>query len=44
MTLMLLKATDKPLLEHGMAQRRPDYAEYVRRTSGVVPLRPERGD
>jgi len=42
MTWLLAKGTGKPLLEKDMADRRPGYAEYVRRTSGFVPLPPRR--
>lgn len=42
MTLLLVKGTGKPLLEKDIAQRRPGYAEYVRRTSGFFPLPPKR--
>jgi len=42
MTWLLARGTGKPLLEKGMAERRPGYAEYVRRTSGFVPLPPKR--
>jgi steroid 5-alpha reductase family enzyme len=35
-------ATGKPLLEKGMAKRKPAYAAYVARTSGFVPLPPRR--
>ncbi len=41
MTWLLAKGTGKPLLEKDMASRRPGYAEYVRRTSGFVPLPPK---
>ena len=40
MTWLLAKGTGKPLLEKDMAERRPGYADYVRRTSGFVPLPP----
>lgn len=40
MTLLLAKGTGKPLLEKDIVSRRPAYAEYVRRTSGFVPLPP----
>jgi steroid 5-alpha reductase family enzyme len=40
MTYTLANGTGKPLLEKGMAERRPGYAEYVRRTSGFIPWRP----
>ncbi|MGZ4438005.1 MAG: DUF1295 domain-containing protein [Nocardioidaceae bacterium] len=42
MTWLLANGTGKPLLEQGMASRRPGYADYVRRTSGFVPLPPKR--
>ena len=42
MTWLLAKGTGKPLLEKDMADRRPGYADYVRRTSGFVPLPPKR--
>ena len=38
MTWLLARGTGKPLLEKDIAERRPGYAEYVRRTSGFVPL------
>jgi steroid 5-alpha reductase family enzyme len=40
MTWLLVKGTGKPLLEKGMASRRPGYEEYVARTSGFLPLPP----
>lgn len=40
MTWLLARGTGKPLLEKDIAERRPEYAEYVRRTSGFVPLPP----
>jgi steroid 5-alpha reductase family enzyme len=42
MTWLLARGTGKPLLEKDMASRRPDYADYVRRTSGFVPLPPKK--
>ncbi len=42
MTWLLARGTGKPLLERGIGQRRPGYAEYVRRTSGFFPLPPRR--
>ncbi len=42
MTWLLARGTGKPLLESGMAARRPGYDDYVRRTSGFVPLPPRR--
>ena len=41
-TWLLARGTGKPLLERGLAQRRPGYADYVRRTSGFVPLPPRK--
>ncbi|KOV79949.1 DUF1295 domain-containing protein [Nocardia sp. NRRL S-836] len=40
MTWLLAKGTGKPLLERDIVARRPGYAEYVRRTSGFVPMPP----
>ena len=40
MTWTLVAKTGRPMLEHEMEMRRPGYAEYVRRTSGFVPLPP----
>jgi steroid 5-alpha reductase family enzyme len=42
MTWLLARGTGKPLLEKDMASRRPGYADYVRRTSGFVPLPPKK--
>ena len=42
MTWTLTRKTGKPLLEAGMAERRPGYAGYVRRTSGFFPWPPKR--
>ncbi len=44
MTFTLARGTGKPLLERGMAQRRPGYVDYVERTSGFVPWPPKSGD
>jgi steroid 5-alpha reductase family enzyme len=41
MTFTLARGTGKPLLERGMAKRRPGYAEYVDRTSGFIPWPPK---
>jgi len=41
MTLFLVFGTGKALLEKGMADRRPGYTDYVRRTSGFFPLPPK---
>jgi len=42
MSGLLAKGTGKPLLEKDMASRRPGYVDYVRRTSGFVPLPPRK--
>ena len=42
MTWTLTRKTGKPLLEQGMADRRPGYADYVARTSGFFPRPPKR--
>jgi steroid 5-alpha reductase family enzyme len=41
-TVILVRGTGKPLLESTIGLRRPGYAEYVRRTSGFIPLPPRR--
>ncbi|MBE9373827.1 DUF1295 domain-containing protein [Saccharopolyspora sp. HNM0983] len=42
MTWLLARGSGKPLLERALRQNRPGYAEYVRRTSGFVPVPPKR--
>jgi steroid 5-alpha reductase family enzyme len=42
MTLLLTRISGVPLLERRMARTRPGYAEYMRRTSGFIPLPPRR--
>jgi steroid 5-alpha reductase family enzyme len=42
MTYLLTKGTGADLLERTIADRRPGYADYVRRTSGFVPLPPRK--
>ncbi|MBA3991359.1 MAG: DUF1295 domain-containing protein, partial [Propionibacteriales bacterium] len=42
MTWLLAKGTGKPLLEKDMDERRPGYTDYVRRTSGFIPLPPRK--
>lgn len=41
-TFTLTRWSGKPMLEAGMARRRPGYADYVKRTSGFVPMPPKR--
>ncbi len=40
MTFLLAKGTGKPTLEKDMDKRRPGYTDYIRRTSGFLPLPP----
>ena len=42
MSWLLIKGTGAALTEKGMAERRPAYADYIRRTSGFVPRPPRR--
>jgi steroid 5-alpha reductase family enzyme len=43
MTILLVRVSGKGLLEKDIGERRPAYADYVRRTSGFIP-RPPRHD
>lgn len=40
MSILLIRVSGKALLERDMARRRPQYADYVERTSGFLPLPP----
>jgi len=40
MTILLLRVSGLALLEETIAERRPAYADYIRRTSAFVPLPP----
>ncbi|MBB1156423.1 MULTISPECIES: DUF1295 domain-containing protein [Amycolatopsis] len=42
MTFTLARGTGKPMLEKGMRQTRPGYADYIARTSGFLPLPPKK--
>ena len=42
MTYLLMRVSGVPMLERGMAKRRPGYEDYVRRTSAFFP-RPPKG-
>ena len=42
LTFTLTRWSGKPLLERGMAESRPSYADYVTRTSGFIPWFPKR--
>jgi steroid 5-alpha reductase family enzyme len=41
MTFFLTRVSGVPLLERRMAQTRPGYAEYMKRTSAFIPMRPK---
>ncbi|MFC0588747.1 DUF1295 domain-containing protein [Novosphingobium aquiterrae] len=43
LTFTLTRWSGKPLLEKGLARTRPDYADYVARTSGFIPWPPKQG-
>jgi len=42
MTALLAKGSGKPVLERDLLDRRPAYADYIRRTSGFFPWPPRR--
>ena len=42
MSFLLIKGTGAALLERDISDRRPKYADYIRRTSGFLPLPPKR--
>jgi steroid 5-alpha reductase family enzyme len=42
MSTLLIRVSGKALLERDMAQRRPEYADYIQRTSGFFPWPPQR--
>ncbi len=44
LTWTLVRGTGKATLEPALARSKPGYADYVRRTSGFVPLPPRRRD
>ena len=43
MVWFLSAKTGKPLLERQLAETKPGYADYMRRTSGFFPLPPREG-
>jgi len=43
MSFFLLRVSGVPLMEKGLAERKPDYADYVARTSPFFPWPPKRG-
>lgn len=42
MAYLLMRVSGVPLLERGMSERRPGYADYIRRTSAFFPRPPRR--
>jgi steroid 5-alpha reductase family enzyme len=42
MTWLLVGFTGKPWLDEHMKKRRPEYADYIARTSGFIPMPPKR--
>jgi steroid 5-alpha reductase family enzyme len=40
MTLLLVRVSGKAMLERDIGKRRPEYADYIKRTSGFFPLPP----
>ena len=42
MTFLLLRVSGVAMLERSLRRRKPDYADYVARTSVFVPLPPRR--
>ncbi|MCB9478549.1 MAG: DUF1295 domain-containing protein [Deltaproteobacteria bacterium] len=42
MTFLLLRVSGVSLLEKGMVERRPQYADYIRRTSAFIPMPPKK--
>jgi steroid 5-alpha reductase family enzyme len=42
MTWLLAGKTGRPLMDAHMVSTRPEYADYIRRTSGFVPWPPRR--
>jgi steroid 5-alpha reductase family enzyme len=42
MTVLLTRVSGKAMLERDIAQRRPEYADYIERTSGFFPRPPKR--
>ena len=41
LTFTLTRWSGKPMLERGLCKSRPDYADYVQRTSGFIPWPPK---
>jgi steroid 5-alpha reductase family enzyme len=43
MSVLLIKVSGVPMLEHSIAKRRPGYTEYIKRTSSFLPRPPKKG-
>jgi steroid 5-alpha reductase family enzyme len=43
MSTLLIRVSGAALLEKDISERRPQYADYIKRTSGFFPLPPKRG-
>jgi steroid 5-alpha reductase family enzyme len=43
MTFLLVRVSGAALLEKSLRKRKPEYEDYVRRTSGFVPRPPKAG-
>ena len=43
MSALLIRVSGAALLEKDISERRPQYADYIKRTSGFFPWRPRRG-
>ena len=43
MSTLLIRVSGAALLERDIAERRPRYADYIKRTSGFFPRPPRRG-
>ena len=43
MSVLLMRVSGVPMLEHSIAKRRPGYAEYIKKTSSFFPRPPKRG-
>ena len=44
MSALLIRVSGAALLEKDIGDRRPGYADYIKRTSGFIPLPPRRGE
>jgi steroid 5-alpha reductase family enzyme len=44
MSVLLIRVSGAALLERDIAEHRPQYADYIKRTSGFFPWPPRRRD